>query len=75
MSVIARMDKAVNDFVARCRWFHEPLTKGRARAFALQHRPHLAVGKEAVQIAADRIIGRARLDPLPGQDRRVHGRI
>jgi pyrroloquinoline quinone (PQQ) biosynthesis protein C len=38
MSVIARMDKAVNDFVARCRWFHAPLTKGRARTFALQHR-------------------------------------
>lgn len=38
MSVIARMDKAVNDFVARCRWFHEPLTRQRARMFALQHR-------------------------------------
>jgi pyrroloquinoline quinone (PQQ) biosynthesis protein C len=38
MSVVARMDKAVNAFVARCRWFHEPLTKGRARMFALQHR-------------------------------------
>ena len=32
------MDKAVNDFVARCRWFHEPMTKARARMFALQHR-------------------------------------
>ena len=32
------MDRAVNDFVARCRWFHEPLTRGRARMFALQHR-------------------------------------
>jgi len=32
------MDKVVNDFVGRCRWFHEPLTKGRARMFALQHR-------------------------------------
>jgi pyrroloquinoline quinone (PQQ) biosynthesis protein C len=38
MSVVARMDKAVDDFVVRCRWFHEPLTKGRARTFALQHR-------------------------------------
>ena len=38
MSVVARMDKVVNEFVARCRWFHEPLTKGRARMFALQHR-------------------------------------
>jgi pyrroloquinoline quinone (PQQ) biosynthesis protein C len=28
----------VNDFVARCRWFHEPMTRGRARMFALQHR-------------------------------------
>jgi pyrroloquinoline quinone (PQQ) biosynthesis protein C len=38
MSVVARMDRVVNDFVARCRWFHQPLTKGRARMFALQHR-------------------------------------
>ena len=38
MSVVSRMDKAVNAFVARCRWFHEPMTKGRARMFALQHR-------------------------------------
>jgi len=32
------MDKVVNEFVARCRWFHEPMTKGRARMFAMQHR-------------------------------------
>jgi pyrroloquinoline quinone (PQQ) biosynthesis protein C len=32
------MDRVVNDFVARCRWFHEPMTKGRARMFAMQHR-------------------------------------
>jgi len=32
------MDRAVNAFVARCRWFHEPMTRGRARMFALQHR-------------------------------------
>jgi pyrroloquinoline quinone (PQQ) biosynthesis protein C len=32
------MDRVVNEFVARCRWFHEPLTKGRAKMFALQHR-------------------------------------
>jgi pyrroloquinoline quinone (PQQ) biosynthesis protein C len=38
MSVVARMDKVVNAFVARCRWFHEPMTRGRARMFALQHR-------------------------------------
>ena len=38
MSVVARMDKVVNDFVARCRWFHEPMTRARARTFALQHR-------------------------------------
>jgi len=36
--VIARMDRVVNDFVARCRWFHEPMTRGRARMFVLQHR-------------------------------------
>lgn len=38
MSVVSRMDKVVNAFVARCRWFHEPLSRGRARMFALQHR-------------------------------------
>ena len=38
MSVIARMDRVVNDFALRCRWFREPLSKGRARMFALQHR-------------------------------------
>jgi pyrroloquinoline quinone (PQQ) biosynthesis protein C len=37
-SVVSRMDRAVNDFVARCRWFHQPMTQGRARMFALQHR-------------------------------------
>src|ERR1700694_376 len=38
MSVVSRMDKVVNAFVARCRWFHQPMTKGRARMFAMQHR-------------------------------------
>ena len=38
MSVVARMDKAVDAFVERCRWFREPMTRGRARMFALQHR-------------------------------------
>jgi pyrroloquinoline quinone (PQQ) biosynthesis protein C len=38
MSVVARMDRVVNAFVARCRWFHQPMTKKRARMFALQHR-------------------------------------
>jgi pyrroloquinoline quinone (PQQ) biosynthesis protein C len=32
------MDRVVNEFVARCRWFHEPLTEGRAKMFAMQHR-------------------------------------
>jgi pyrroloquinoline quinone (PQQ) biosynthesis protein C len=38
MSVVARMDRVVNEFAARCRWFRQPMTKGRARMFALQHR-------------------------------------
>ena len=37
-SVLSRMDRTVSDFAGRCRWFHEPLTRGRARMFALQHR-------------------------------------
>jgi pyrroloquinoline quinone (PQQ) biosynthesis protein C len=28
----------VNEFVARCRWFHEPMTRGRAKMFVMQHR-------------------------------------
>ncbi|MGH8634353.1 MAG: hypothetical protein ACRET7_09495 [Burkholderiales bacterium] len=36
--VIARMDRVVNDFVARCRYFREPMTRGRAKMFVLQHR-------------------------------------
>jgi pyrroloquinoline quinone (PQQ) biosynthesis protein C len=32
------MDRVVNDFVARCRFFHEPMTRGRARMFVMQHR-------------------------------------
>src|SRR5439155_19336463 len=38
MSVVSRMDRVVDAFVARCAWFHQPMTKGRARMFALQHR-------------------------------------
>src|SRR5216683_1546530 len=38
MSVVSRMDKVVDAFVARCAWFHQPMTRGRARMFALQHR-------------------------------------
>jgi pyrroloquinoline quinone (PQQ) biosynthesis protein C len=32
------MDRVVDAFAARCRWFREPLSAGRARMFALQHR-------------------------------------
>lgn len=38
MSVVARMDRVVNEFVDRCRWFHQPLNEGRAKMFAMQHR-------------------------------------
>jgi pyrroloquinoline quinone (PQQ) biosynthesis protein C len=38
MGAVARMDRVVNDFVGRCGWFHEPLTRGRARMFVMQHR-------------------------------------
>ncbi|HTC17843.1 MAG TPA: hypothetical protein VK690_01895 [Stellaceae bacterium] len=37
-SVVARLDRAVDDFVRRCRFFHEPMTHGRAAMFVLQHR-------------------------------------
>ncbi len=36
--VAARMDAVVDAFVRRCRYFSEPMNKGRARMFALQHR-------------------------------------
>ena len=35
---VRRMDEVVNEFVARCRWFREPMTRGRARTFVMQHR-------------------------------------
>ena len=38
MNVTARMDRVVDAFVERCRWFYEPLNEGRARMFAMQHR-------------------------------------
>jgi pyrroloquinoline quinone (PQQ) biosynthesis protein C len=38
MNVTARMDRVVDAFVERCRWFHEPLNEGRAKMFAMQHR-------------------------------------
>jgi len=37
-SVLARLDRAVDDFSRRTRYFHEEMTPGRARMFALQHR-------------------------------------
>ena len=37
-SPVARMDRVVNEFVARCRWFNEPMTRGRAKTFVMQHR-------------------------------------
>lgn len=37
-SVVARLDAVVDDFVRRTRYFHEPVTRGRAKMFVLQHR-------------------------------------
>jgi pyrroloquinoline quinone (PQQ) biosynthesis protein C len=37
-SVVARLDRAVDDYCRRTRFFHEPMTGGRARAFVMQHR-------------------------------------
>jgi pyrroloquinoline quinone (PQQ) biosynthesis protein C len=37
-AVIRKLDAAVDDFVRRTRFFHEPLTRGRAQMFVLQHR-------------------------------------
>ena len=37
-SVLAHLDAAVDDFCRRTRYFHEEMTKGRARMFAMQHR-------------------------------------
>ena len=36
--VIAKLDKVVDAFCRRTRFFQEPLTRGRARMFVLQHR-------------------------------------
>ncbi len=37
-SVISRMDKVVNDFALRTRFFQEDMTPGRAKMFVMQHR-------------------------------------
>ncbi|PPR59221.1 MAG: hypothetical protein CFH10_01912 [Alphaproteobacteria bacterium MarineAlpha4_Bin2] len=37
-TVVTRLDKEVQDFVLRTRFFHEPMTPGRARNFVQQHR-------------------------------------
>jgi pyrroloquinoline quinone (PQQ) biosynthesis protein C len=37
-SVVERLDAEVNEFVSRTRFFHEPMTRGRATMFVLQHR-------------------------------------
>ncbi len=36
--VVARLDKVVDDFCRRTRFFQEPMTRGRARTFVMQHR-------------------------------------
>ena len=36
--VIRRLDEVVDDFCRRTRFFREPITKGRARMFVMQHR-------------------------------------
>src|SRR5258708_11139341 len=37
-SVVPRLDAVVDDFCRRPRFFKEPMTKGRARMFVMQHR-------------------------------------
>lgn len=36
--VIAGLDQEVEAFIARTRWFHAPMSLGRARMFVMQHR-------------------------------------
>lgn len=36
--VIAALDQEVEAFIARTRWFHAPMSLGRARMFVMQHR-------------------------------------
>ena len=38
MDIIERLDLEVHDFVNRTNFFHEPITRGRARCFVRQHR-------------------------------------
>ena len=37
-SVVARLDKVVDEYCRRVRYFKEPMTEGRARMFVMQHR-------------------------------------
>src|SRR6059058_6550319 len=36
--VLVRLDRVVDEFSRRTRFFNEPMTKSRARSFVLQHR-------------------------------------
>ena len=36
--IVDRIDAEVQDFAMRTRFFHEPMTPGRARNFVRQHR-------------------------------------
>ena len=36
--VLSRLDRVVDDFCRRTRYFQEPITRGRARMFVMQHR-------------------------------------
>src|SRR3984885_2086096 len=50
-SVVPRLDRAVDDFVRRCRFFHEPMTHGRAAMFVLQHRQNTRYRNSVLKLA------------------------
>lgn len=37
-TLLVRLDRVVDEFCRRTRFFHEPMTRGRARSFVMQHR-------------------------------------
>jgi len=55
MSVVRRMDKVVNEFVAALPLVHEPMTKARAKMFAL-HCPDWDMRLRIIGACSEKVI-------------------
>src|ERR1041385_6653020 len=51
-TVIKRLDEVVDEFARRARFFREPLTRGRAHMFVLQHRQNTRQRNSVLKLRA-----------------------